>query len=569
MKSQGQKSRNITAGKDLSLTKNYFEKNTNFYLVLIVITTFLIFSPCLKNGFLIYDDVENVTDNVHITSFSLQHIKTFFTLPLLYMYTPFVYISFAIDYKISGLNPVIFHLSNLLLHLLNVLLVFLFVKLLTKKKETAFITAVLFAVHPVMADTVAWISARSNLLFTFFFLSSLIAYLHCLENNFRLKFYFFSLLLFLFSCLSKSAAIVLPFALLLIDYFKGRKFQVKIIAEKTPFFLVSIAAAAITLYVRTDASASHTSFTYSLSDKFFILCYSCFAYPMRFVLPINLSAVYSYPAKINGTLPLLFYAAPFAFFIATVIITSIKKNRKEICWGVLFFLLNIVISLAGFLEDGFSANRYAYLPSVGLFFIIGNFYSVLNTKKNYLILVSAFVIASGILSYHRAGIWKNNLSLFNDIIDKQPDHAFAYNLKGIAQYDLKEYAFAVDDYSRAIELNKNYPEAFYNRAISRYALGEFSKSMEDYSEAIALNPESAKSYVGRGIIKMNVLKEYNNAIDDFDKALQLDPFMPQAYYNRGLAKLRTEKTTAACKDFRRVKQLGYSQADELIQKYCN
>ncbi|MEP7169485.1 MAG: tetratricopeptide repeat protein, partial [Bacteroidota bacterium] len=157
----------------------------------------------------------------------------------------------------------------------------------------------------------------------------------------------------------------------------------------------------------------------------------------------------------------------------------------------------------------------------------------------------------------------------NDVINKQPDNAFAYNSRGIAKYEAKDFTGSVEDYSRAIELNKKYPGAFYNRAISNYALGNFSNSSADYTRAIELNPHSAKSYLGRGIIKMDVLKNYNDAITDYNKALELNPYLPQAYYNRGLAKLRTEKINEACEDFGKVKQLGYAQADEMIQRFCN
>ncbi|HKR04779.1 MAG TPA: tetratricopeptide repeat protein, partial [Bacteroidia bacterium] len=325
--------------------------------------------------------------------------------------------------------------------------------------------------------------------------------------------------------------------------------------------------AAITIYFRTDASTSQTPFIYSLTDKFFILCYSIIAYFIRLVFPYNLSAVYSYPEKTNGTLSFEFYAA--ALILIILVAAVIRLKNKEIRFGALFFLTGIIVSQAGFLEDGFAANRYAYLPYTGLFFIIGNLYSALKKKITYLICISAFLILSAWLSYNRSSVWKDNITLFNDIIDKQQGNAFAYNLRGIAKYNAKDYSGSVEDYSQAIDVNKKYPGAFYNRAISNYAMGNFSKSSDDYTKAIELNPNSAKSYLGRGIIKMDVLKDYDAATRDYNKALELNPYFPQAYYNRGLVKLRTEKIMEACEDFRKVKQLGYPQADELMRRYCN
>lgn len=551
-------------------SKNILDKNSRLFFFFILLISFFVFFSTLKNSFLIYDDPESVTDNILITSLNIRHIKLFFTTPLLFMYTPLTYVSLALDFKMGGLNPMVFHFSNLLLHLFNIILVFIFIKNLSNKSEIALITAALFAIHPLNADTVSWISTRSNLLFALFFLASLIYYLSYLKNNLKLKFYFISMFFFLLSLLSKSSAIALPFILVMMDYFHQRKINLKNLAEKIPFFFIAFVFGLLTLYFRSDASKTETPFNYSLIEKFFIFCYSIIFYLLKLVSPIHLSAVYSYPQKLNGMLPFEFYFAPLILILLIILIVRLKKNQKELLFGFLFFFISIAVSLVGFLEDGFHANRYAYISYIGLFFIIGNCYHWFAEKnKVFISILVLILIIYCVLTRERVYIWKDSITLFNDVIKKQPANAFAFNSRGIAKYEKHDYASALGDYSHAISLNPIYAGAFYNRAIAFYQVQDFSKSMNDYSKAIELNPFSAKSYAGRGIIKMDVLNDLEGAIRDYNKAISIHPDFAQAYYNRGLARLRSGAAAGACEDWQKVKQLGYSRADDLIYKYCH
>jgi len=215
------------------------------------------------------------------------------------------------------------------------------------------------------------------------------------------------------------------------------------------------------------------------------------------------------------------------------------------------------------------ASRYAYLPYIGLFFIIGNIYDWIDGRKKYFVVaILFFVFINSFTTFHRVIVWKDSITLFNDVIKKQPDNAFAFNSRGIAKYDMQDFKGAVEDYSKAISLNKKYPGAYYNRAIAFFNVQNFQESLKDYNKAIELNPSSAKSFMGRGIIKMDVLHDFNGAIEDYTEALRINPDFAQAYYNRGLAELRLGKIQEACNDFKKVKQLGYSRADELVEKYC-
>jgi hypothetical protein len=176
----------------------------------ILLLTIAVYSTSISNGFVNWDDDKNVYENIAIRELSAGNIKLYFTKALLAMYTPFVYISYAIDYKIGGLDPRIYHATNLLLHLLNIAILFFVVRLLTQRIEIAAIVALLFAVHPLNTGAVAPVSTRGTHLYSFFFLAAFLFYIRYLKSNFSLRYLVLTLVLFLMALLSKSAAVVLP-----------------------------------------------------------------------------------------------------------------------------------------------------------------------------------------------------------------------------------------------------------------------------------------------------------------------------------------------------------------------
>ena len=183
--------------------------------------------------------------------------------------------------------------------------------------------------------------------------------------------------------------------------------------------------------------------------------------------------------------------------------------------------------------------------------------------------VLLLLLVFGFLSYQRSMVWTNTLSLFDHVIRQSPDAAFAYNNRGIAKYTGNDLDGALSDYSQAIKLNPKYAGAFYNRGIIFYAGREYEKARVDYTTAIDLNPGFASSYAARGILEMDVLKNDLLALKDYNKAIEINPAFGLAYYNRGILELRMNDVSNACKDFWKVRNLGYSQADELISRYCN
>src|SRR6185436_5019321 len=254
-------------------------------------------------------------------------------------YHPLTMLSLAFNYAISGTVPFSYHFVNWLLHILNTALVFLFIyKISGKKVYVAAFASLIFGVHPMHVESVAWVSERKDMLYTFFFLLALLQYWRFLEagkrSNVILCFVFFIL-----SLLSKPAAVILPIVLLLLDYWKGRSFNWKMLVEKIPFFILSIIFGFITIKVQSsDAIVSFD--IYPLWSRFFFASYTIMIYAARFFVPYPLSAFHPYPSVNELGLPVLL--SPI-FIIGLLILLWLKRKDKLVVFSLLFFIVNLLL----------------------------------------------------------------------------------------------------------------------------------------------------------------------------------------------------------------------------------
>lgn len=209
-------SANRSKKEPTSETQSVF-KRFRWPVLTLIIVTLISFSPVLENTFVNWDDPSYVTNNQQIRDLSLDQLFAWFEPAGMTTYPPLVMISFSLEYWLIELDPRFYHLDNLLLHLLNVLLVFWMIWLLAENKVVAFLTALLFSIHPMHVESVAWITERKDVLFSVFYLGAAVSYLYyCMD--FKYKFYGLSLVLFALSLSSKPQAVTLPILLLLLDY---------------------------------------------------------------------------------------------------------------------------------------------------------------------------------------------------------------------------------------------------------------------------------------------------------------------------------------------------------------
>lgn len=548
---------------------------TYLYIVAIIIVTFFSFLPSLFNNFTNWDDNVFVTENPDIRGFSVVNIKAVWTSSYVCNYQPITMLTYMLDYTIFKLNPFGYHLTNLIVHLLNCLLVYYLIYLISANSTVAFITSVFFGIHPLRVESVAWIAERKDMVSGFLFLISVVLYLHYVknrscglridgkksdielnplsfkkepkyknQNEFKksYKFYILSLLFFLLSLLAKPMAVTLPVVLLTFDFLVGRKFDKGSILEKIPFLGLSIIFSIITLMIQETGGAIPRIFPFYY--KMLIASHGVIFYILKLIIPIKLSALYPHPDPYGTNLPLFFYISPIIIIlIVYIIFKKLHKNRNFI-FGILFFIITIspVIQLIP-VGSAIAADRYTYIPFIGLFYIVSLFLPWLYFEKcrnninirSILIIFFICVIAVfSALTYKRCKVWKSDLILWDDVITKYQTSALAYLSRGIAYLDEKNYEKAISDFDIALKLQPGYGDVFFSRGIAFMNLLRLEQALDDFDIAINKDPKKADGYHNRGNVYL-LMKKYDKAILDFNKAIELDKRKSDFYYSRAIA----------------------------------
>lgn len=518
-------------------------------VAVILLITIIVYSNSLNNDFVQWDDYKYVSDNEDIRQLNNQSIIRYFTTYYLKMYQPLAMISYAFDYKIGELNPLTYHRTNLIFHTLNVLLVFCFILLLTKQVSIAAISALFFGVHPLHVESVAWISERKDLLYSFFYLASLIAYVWYRKRNKSRRLYFLAILFFILSLFSKSAAVTLPFILVLTDYYLGNKPTFRNNLDKIPFFALSAVFGIVSLLSQRVIGSDLDYVTgYTFFDRLFMGAYALTFYIVKSIFPFGLSAIHPLPLKPEGVLPVTYYISGLAFIFFVYMLVRLLKSKadetlkKDFIYGTLFFFFTIVLIIFIPVGQAVVAERYTYIPYIGLFVILGRIYVHLGQGKHSfspklkytyaaVICIMLIVFAHGTCA--RNAVWKNTDTLFSDVIAKYPETGIAYNNRGNVRRDQNNFQGALEDYNKAIELN--YDDAYSNRGILRNRMSDYRNAVEDFNQALRGKTDREKAYYNRGIAKLN-LEDFSGAVEDFSKAIEINPLYSDAYNNRGFVR---------------------------------
>ena len=533
--------------------------------------------PMLQNEFTNWDDQYYVLNNRLLKGPDWQGI---FTEPVVSNYHPVTMLSLALNYSISQLDPFSYLLFNYLLHLLNTALVFYFIyKISGAKIEVAFLTALIFGIHPLHVESVAWIAERKDVLYTVFFLLSLLQYWRFLETEKR-RALWISLVFFILSLLSKPAATILPLVLILLDYWKGRPINRRSLVEKIPFFAAALILGLYTYSIQSRGAIAGFDL-YPLWVRPFFGCYTLMIYTIRFFIPYPLSAFHPYPSPDDlGSFVLispLFVVGLFYF------LWRFRKN-KTIMFGILFFIVNLLLILQ-VLSIGFTivSERYTYVPYIGLAFMISMLLYDLRYKfKNSIIITAGLVaVVFGFITFQRTKIWKNGGTLWNDVISKFPDapmprtgragylsqiaaelgpqmtstkdslysialadcnHAvkispnepIAYEKRGLIYTVMKRDTQAMADATTLIRLQPVNAMGYYIRGMVYLRSNEPQKSLDNFNQSLALKPYNDFVLDARGSLLVNSFQRYGDALNDFNKAISISPLKGGFYMNRSI-----------------------------------
>jgi protein O-mannosyl-transferase len=581
----------------------------------VALITFIVYLPTLRNGFVNWDDDIYVVDNPHIRSFDVSFVRWAFLDFHASNWHPLTWISHALDRLVWGFNPLGHHLSSIFIHAINSLLVVILIsKLLEAANEctsdsslkhflagrtiliTAGVTGLLFGIHPLHVESVAWISERKDLLCGLFYLLSVIMYLkhaqtvnpdldlRTVSSGIFTRYYLTSLGLFSLALLSKPMAVTLPIILLLIDWYPMTRLQnlrdlFWASLEKLPFLALSVASAIITIFAQKAGESIVSISSVPLTTRLLVASHALASYLWKTIVPLNLLPFYPHP--INVSLYSAPYLATVCFSIvvtATCLILLNKKRFWTAMWGCFVVTL---LPVLGILQVGGQsiADRYMYLPGIVPFLLIGLAFAKGfqqtgsdSVRGSWVIQLAFRIVAVMImvllvyLTIMQIGIWKSSIDLWNTVIRKEPNTIpLAYYNRGQAFMGMGEFEKAIEDYSSAIIINPIYVEAVYNRGIAFEKTGQIELAIKDFERTISLRPSSFQASNNLGVA-YGKLANFEQAISQFNRSLDINSSDPGTYFNRGYTYAIIGKYDKALEDFNTAIGLNRQFAPAYMQR---
>jgi len=553
--------------QDLKKEKISLKKTISAALLITAITSIL-YLPALNNEFVNWDDNSYVYENAHVRSLDLDLLKWSFGLRVLNWH-PLTLISHAVDYALWGLNPKGHHLTSIIIHAANTFLLFLLtLKLLSYRGKNeqgqdqqhdeavmnitaASVTALLFGIHPIHVESVAWVSERKDVLSAFFVLLSIFFYERYISRKTVLTFrnYSLSLAFFLLAVMSKPMAVTVPLVLIILDVYPFRRIDLgkpglskRVFLEKIPYLIISLLSALLTLIAQHSGNAIQSFRDYPLFARVLVSMKGLIFYLWKMVFPLNLSPYYPLPRELPSfTFHYLFYGA--MVIVITVLCVLAWGRGRRIFMAVWIYYIVTLLPVLGLIQvgDQAAADRYTYLPSIGPFILAGLGVSLVPAgkvrsvcKRAYsavLIVCVVFLSLLGAKTLDQIKVWKNSITLWDHVSHHYPDLWLAY----------------------------------FNRAHAYTTLGNFRASLNDLDLAIKHNPRYANSFYIRGIDYMG-LGQYSKAIKNLDRAIEYDPNFSRAYYMRGSANLKLGNTEEAKRDFEKASRTGNMRAGEMLKE---
>ena len=570
------------------------------YLLLIILLTFIAFSPVLKANFLNWDDDENVVYCEEIRSFSLTTIPWLFTNFTVGDFKPFTWLSYTLDYAIWGLNPFGYHLGNLLIHAGSSCLLFiLFVRLGHFSQDApgktfllaSFFAALFFALHPLRVESVAWVSERKGLLCAFFYLAAVLAYSRYAGRD-KVTWYFVTLLLACLALLSKPVAVSLPIVLLLLDIYpleRMRNGRIMIILEKIPFFIAAAATGIMAYIGQTRHAALASLQTFGFGKRVLLAAVNIDFYMYKTIVPFRLAAAYTRPEPIPITaLNFLLVILPVvSITTAGILLWRGRQKWLLVCW--LWFLITI-FPVIGFSPAGLvvTADRWTYLPAAGISGIV--FCALLGLfrtgrLKTVAICWAVILAAFAFSSFRQAQIWNNSEVLWSDTVKKYPDSPVARAHYGQILFERGADEEAIKQLQRAIALLQEKPflagdilfsvktnlaQSLARRGrleeaaailenvleskdtwIARHSLGgiyrrmnETEKASLEYTKVLEKRPDWVPTMCDYGLMIAQSGRP-GEAMELYRRALLCNPGSPRARYNLSLAFLDLGDTERA------------------------
>lgn len=539
--------------------------------VFIVLATLTVYGQTRTHDFIGYDDDKYVTENIYVNQgLSEETVIWSFRSTHASNWHPLTWLSHMLDVELFGMDPGGHHMTSVFFHLVNSLLIFFLFQRMTGQVWRSGIVAILFAIHPLHVESVAWASERKDLLSTFFGLLAVWSYVSYIQQP-GIARYFGAIGFFSMSLLAKPMLVTLPFLLLLLDFWPlkrinlspirdpkvqaGHRFALlRLVYEKIPLFVLAGLSCAVTVLVQSKGEAvgflEVNPFTMRVANAFV----SYLKYIQKMIWPYDLAILYPYPEVI----------AVWQVFSACAVLGCITfltiRYRKRFPWIFVgwFWFIGTLVPVIGLVQVGVQAmaDRYTYVPLVGLFVILS--WGAVQLMKNWryqkiILSVASAVLCFMLITSARAQVshWKNSITLFERALRVTADNYVIHNNLGFELAMLGRVDEAIRHYRAALRINPEFELCHINLGSALFSQGKQAESFAYYQSVLKAKPDFAGVHHNLGVLLLRV-GGTEEAVAHFQEALRLKPDYAEVYNSLGAALVSQGEVQEAMANFRQA-----------------
>ena len=531
--------------------------------LILITAVLLVYWQVGDHEFINYDDNAYITDNAQVQKgLTSKGIIWAFTTSHTGNWHPLTWISHMLDCELYGLNPEGHHLTNVLFHMANAILLFVVLRWMTGAIWRSGLVAALFALHPLHVESVAWAAERKDVLSTFFWMLTMVAYVHYV-NRPGGKRYLLVLITFSLGLMAKPMLVTLPFVLLLLDYWPLNRFNpravpgsvedqplgfrssgddkspiLKAVMEKTPLFLMSLFSCVVTVMAQQEAGAISTLEIVPFKLRIANGLVSVVAYMGKMIWPQDLAVFYPHPVSdLQIWKPVV--AGLFLLILSTVALWVAQRCRYVLV-GWLWYL-GTLVPVIGLVQVGEQAmaDRYTYVPLIGLFIVVvWGFADLVKgwRSRRWVVSVSAAVMVLALMagSWLQVAHWKNSVRLFKHALDATSNNYVAHYTLGNALALQGNLTGSVSHYNKALQIHPNFAEAHNNLGNALALQGNLTGAISHYNKALQINPDHAEAHRNLAV-GLDRQGRHQEAIQHYAEVLRISPHDAQSHNNLGVA----------------------------------
>ena len=551
---------------------------------LLVLAALAVYLPVIYSGFLNYDDPLYVTGNGHVQrGLTWAGLVWAFSHFAAANWHPLTWLSHMLDCQLYGLRPTGHHFTNVLFHAANSVVLFLWLRSMTGACWRSAFVAALFALHPLHVESVAWISERKDVLCAFFGLLSLWAYtryarvskthnpqspVHGPRARVERLFYLLSLILFALGLLSKPMLVTWPFVMLLLDFWplgRGAGRWRLLVAEKIPFFMLSAASSVVTIGAQRAAEAVVSLQASPLEGRVTNALIGYARYLGKILWPGDLAVIYPSPTGPLG----LGLAAGLLLLIAFALLVFQERKRRPYLPVGLAWYLGTLVPVIGLVQVGNQsiADRYTYLPAIGLFLIFawgGAELTNLGVTIRRAVVVAASIVLIGcaLVTGSQLLYWQNSETLFRHALGVTKNNFVAWNNLGFFLAEHRELRQAEACYRAAIQVNPSFEEAWYNLGCTLFDLSRIDEAISAYETALGLAPRLVKLHTNLASA-LAAAGRIEAAKSELRETSRLDPHSAEPHSNLGALLAGQGSWDEAIAEFKRALALEPDMTEAL------